>query len=275
MKLTKKCCRLTRLQLCYVLLAIFTVGAVVLRSVALGLFFDADVGYFRRDDFLIDLYIMEGIATSLCFALPFLIKKEARPTADQPLSLGALVGAGLSALTLAVVAFYLLMRREQLHAPTGLVLITALLLVVGAGYFVGQFRTKQDTATVLVFGYGLILALACLLAVTYFDLYTQMNAPHKVSLHLCLLATMAAVLFELRVPLGRPLPHVHAAVCGFACFITATCGLSNTVGFLVGAYDNATYLLCDLCCVGLCVYFAAKCVALATGKEPNKEESAT
>ena len=140
---------------------------------------------------------------------------------------------------------------------------------------IGQHSVLIAEAAGNIVGYGLILAAACLVAVTYFDLYTQMNAPHKVSIHLALLATMIAVLFELRGPLGISLPHVQAAVCGFAAFVGVTVGLSNTVGFLVGAYEDTTYLFCDLCCAALGIYFVARCVALATAAAPEKGEEET
>ena len=114
----------------------------------------------------------------------------------------------------------------------------------------------------VLLGYTLLLALMLVMALTYFDRYTQMNAPHKVSQHLSILAALLALLAELRVMLGKApckkmLPW--AALAGFAC---ATVGLSNTVAFALGAYTDITYLLFDLLLLSLSLHFAAACAGM-------------
>lgn len=264
--------RLTHLQFAFVLLAALTAAAVVLRCVALALFFDAHIGYFREGTgLMIDLYNIEGLAALGCAALPFLIKKETLSETEGALSIGGLVGAGLTALMLAVTAVYLLLKRNELHAPAILLWVTALFSVVSAGYFATQFREHPDRTTTLVLGYGSLFGSALLLAVTYFDLYTQMNAPHKVSQHVALLAVMIAMLFELRPLASAARPHLRAATCALAFFTTATVGISNAIGFLIGAYESVLYLFIDLVLVGLAVYFGAKCVSLCLYKKEEKE----
>ncbi len=253
--------RLTGLQCALILVGLLTLGATVIRTLALFLYLDADIGYFQSGKGLvIDLYIYEGLAVALAVALPFLIKKERVP-AQRPLSTAGLVGAAAAAILLMVNAFYLLLRWKHLPAPVLLIIMTALFCALGAGYFTTQFRGGGD-ATVLC-GYGMIFGCTCMLAMTYFDRYVQMNAPHKISSHLCMLAVMLAVLFEVRALLGKDLPHVRLSTLAIAFFFTVSAGLSNTLAFVAGIYGDLTYLFQDLICLALAVYLGARLLDLA------------
>ena len=265
--------KLSRLQLLSILLGALTLITLTLRIVALTKFFDADTGYFAQGGITIPLYTLELLALALCVAIPFLIKKESVHACDAPLSMAGLFGAGLCALTMAVTAVYFLFRRTAVPAPVVVVLLAAIFLLGGALYFINQFRSKQEPATTLPLGYAAILAAALLLATLYFDLTTPMNAPHKVTLQIALLATMAAILYELRIATGEPKPCVQAAVCGFAFFACATAGLPNTVAFLTGAYDSTPYLFADLTVTALAVYFAAKSVSLCVPAKTDGEDT--
>ncbi len=265
--------KLSRLQLLSILLGALTLGTVVLRTVALTRFLNTDTGYLTRGGFVIPLYILELLAVALCIALPFLIKKEPVAVCDSPLSIGGLFGAGLCALAMVVTAFYYMLRRAHIPAPAVIVFLAAIFLLGGAAYFINQFRAKQEPATTLPFGYAAILGAALLLATLYFDLTTPMNAPHKISLQLALLSTMAALLYELRIATGEPLPRVQAAVTGFACFTCAVTGIPNTIAFLAGAYDSIPYLFADLTAAALAIYFGAKCISICCPAKKDGEET--
>lgn len=261
------------LPLCYLLLAALTVGATVLRSIALTLSFDADIGYFQKG--LIPVYILLALAAALCAAIPFLIKKEALDKTGRTSRTAELIAAALPALVLLVLAFYLLARRKSIPAPALLVVLAAFLCATGAAYFGSRLRDGQDTATGLLFGYGAILGMTLLLAITYFDLYTQMNAPHKLSQHLALLVAMVALLYELRILTKTQFPRIRAASAGLASFSCTVVGISNTVGFLAGSLSDVTYLLIDLLLVTLGVYFAVTCTLLCLPAKTDKEDAHT
>jgi hypothetical protein len=151
--------------------------------------------------------------------------------------------------------------------------LALLLLLVSAAYFGLQFLAQTPPPkTLLLCGYGVILAAALLLSITYFDLYTPMNAPHKVSLHVALLSVMLYLIFDLRNLIGAPRPRglgVCAAICFFFC--TAT-GVSNAIAFLGGVYDDVMYFLFDLVTLGFAAYFTTKCLRLAVPPIPEKTE---
>lgn len=265
--------KLSRLQMLSIALGALTLGTVALRTVALLLFFNNETGYFAKSGVVIAFYVLELLAAALCVAFPFLIKKEPVAACDAPLSIGGLFGAGLCALTTVICAVFFLVRRTRIPAPAVIVLLTAVFLLGAAAYFINQFRVKQTPATTLPFGYAAILGAALLLATLYFDLTTPMNAPHKVSLQIALLATMAAILYELRIATGEPMPRVQAAVTGFACFACAVSGIPNTIAFLTDVYDSTPYLFADLTAAALSVYFAAKSVSICLATKTSEGEA--
>ena len=268
MKQTKS---LTRPQLFYLLLALLTVCAIALRTVALTLSFNAKIGYFEKGALPILLYVIEGVAVALCIVFPFLIKKEDVREVVSPASLSDLITAGLCGLLMIAMAVVLFATLPVGENGTSVLLLLyvldAIFLLAGSAFFLCKFREKQSLSTSLVLGFTTVPALALLLGILYFDLYTPMNAPHKVSLQIALLSIMAALLYELRVTLDIPRPRAAAAVYGFSAFFCASVGISNTVAFLSGAYQSIFYLITDLVCVAFAFYFANKCLAITRKKE--------
>ena len=262
---------LTRPQLFYLLLALLAVCAIALRSVALTHSFNAKIGYFEKGVLPILFYVVEGVAVALCIVFPFLIKKEDAQEAVAPASLSDLITAGLCGLLMIAMAIVLFINRPA--SETGatvlslLYFLDALFLLAGSAFFLCKFREKQALSTSLVLGFTTVPAFALMLGILYFDLYTPMNAPHKVSLQIALLAIMIALLYELRVTLDVPRPRAAAAVYGFSAFFCATVGFSNTIAFLTGAYQSILYLIADLVCVAFAFYFANKCLVIALPKE--------
>lgn len=249
------------LQTGFLAVALLTLLSAVLRTVAVCAFLDANIGYFESGAPAVILsFAALALAVLFAAALPFLIKKENAPAALPAPTLGVMTGAAITALLSLANAIYLFTARGESESPT-LYLVAAIVLFAAAAYFLLQFRAPTE-ATVLS-GYGAILAAALLLSVTYFDRYTQMNAPHKISLHVTMLSFMLYLLFELRFLLFRAMPRVFLAALA-ACFtLSATFGISNVAGFLCGSYDNTAYLMQDLLSLGFAVYTGARAASLA------------
>ncbi|MBQ8717518.1 MAG: hypothetical protein IJY43_06725, partial [Clostridia bacterium] len=178
-----------------------TLVALLLRTLALFLAFDRDIGYFSTatpaDGFLVySLYVIEALALIGSFSLLFFIRKGELPAERAPLSKAGSIGTGACALVFAAISVFLLTKVGSLPSPVIFTVLAAICSGVAAAYFIFQLLGKTNATPLL--GYGVILAAALLLSVTYFDRYTQMNAPHKVGLHLCLLSIMVFMLYELR-----------------------------------------------------------------------------
>lgn len=249
--------------------AALTLCATILRTLALTTAFDADIGYFREGSPLVTaFYIIEGIALLAAFSLPFFVKRGTLPTGHPPLSLASLIATGIATLAAIAMAAILIAHIAVLSAPAILSVLCLFLLLATAIFFGFQFLAQNPPAkTLLLCGYGVILAAACLLSITYFDLYTPMNAPHKFSLHLALLSLMLYMLFELRILIGRPRPRglgVLSAICFFLC---ATTGISNTIAFLAGIYNDVFALGIDLLLIAFALYVGTRAVDPFLAKE--------
>lgn len=235
-----------------------TLIALLLRTLALLLCFDSDIGYFSGGFLVYALYAVEALAVIGSFSLLFFIRKGELPVTRAPLSKAGLVGTALCALSFAAATVFLLTRVDTLPSPVIFTTLAAICSGFGAAYFTLLFLGKADKAPML--GYGVILAAALLLSVTYFDRYTQMNAPHKVGLHLCLLAMMAFMLYELRAMIGRALPRalsVTSAICFFFC---AVVGVSDIIAFIAGIYTDFLYFIIDLLATGFALYIGSRAV---------------
>lgn len=267
--------RAERVQLCTLALAVLVLLVLLLRVLALHLAFDADIGYFQKGAPLcVLLYIFEGLLLALLVAIPFLISNtRVRPITKSP-STPEMVGCMLSALLLLLPAGYLLLKgRTQLSALALVSILAALFSLLAAGFFLCRLLSVSDETRAL-FGYALILAAALLMLVAYFDRYTQMNAPHKLTQHFSMLAVMLATLFEIRALLSKDLPRVRLAVSAAAFAICTVFSLSNAIAFCTGVYDDLTYLFFDLPVLGLAVYYAAKCLSAVFGEAQDGKEEA-
>lgn len=262
-----------RLKLALFGTALLTLLLAAWRTVCLLAFFDKEIGYFASGAALVVLRILEWLALALLIALPFLIKKES-PAPLREATTPSLVCSAICALLLIVCAIYLAINGNKMPAPALVVILAAACSFLGAVYFAAPLVEKLRGTTAVLFGYLLILAAALLLIITYLDRYTQMNAPHKLSLHLALITVMLGLLFEHRALLSRPKPILHV-VATLLAFLTCTAvGLSNTVAFLAGTYDSALYLLLDLLCLGFGAYFGARSFELCSPIPASEEENA-
>ena len=155
-------------------------------------------------------------------------------------------------------------------------LVSAVILVLAAIYLIAPFfgaRLPKDT--LLLCGYGAALAPIFVLIDTYFDLFTQMNAPHKLGIHFALIACALYFLYEVRLPLGRPLPRVLLYFSATAFFFCTTVGISDLFAYACGFYDDFALLKADIFCLAAAAYIgartAARVPALRRGRDGESE----
>lgn len=251
-------------RFCYFALGTLAVALAlsVLRTLSLCLCFDTDIGYFRTGDALPRvLYIAEALAALAAFCPLLLIKQDTLPRELLAPSLASLSGAGICGL-FAIVLGGVLFSRVNILSPVPVV-FAALLLFVGSAYFFLHFLDSKKRGTAPVWcGYALILAALLLLCATYFDRYTPMNAPQKVSAHLALLSVMLYMLYELRFQVGREQPRAFAVVAALSFLACGVTGVSGVIGFFVGAGGDLLYLFIDLFALFFAFYVGARAADL-------------
>lgn len=245
-----------------------TLITLILRTVALLTALDAEIGYFENGALKIALYIMEGISLLACFSLPFLAKAEDLPAASMDTN--SLVGrilTSLCSLSFVACAFAFFGLRDSSAAPTFLIMISAALLFVAAFYFLPAPGKKPSP----LLGYAVILSAILTLSVTYFDRYTQMNAPLKLSLHVSLLSIMLFMLYDVRVLLDVQKPRARIVCGAISFFLCTSLGGSNLIAFLAGVYDDPLYLFPSLLLIGFAIYTAWQLLQRPKAKTPVEE----
>ena len=255
--------RQNRVSLFFFLTALLALVACALRTLAFLIGFDAEIGYFRSASLPIVLANACLILCAVpCVAISFLINREQIPTESKPLCSPRFISAASVAALTCLAAFFLILRADDIPAPKMLVLLAAVLLIGTAAYFLRRLYGVA-TNSVAALGFFTIFGAAFTLAITYFDRYTQMNAPHKISLHLCMLAIMFAMLYELRALLGRPTTRAYVGVTAFAAVLCAVFSVSNIIALFANVYSSALYLVFDLVALGYAAYFITKSIHLA------------
>jgi len=253
-----------RLCLWYVAVCALTLLCALLRSVALLTAFDVHPGYFRTAPITVIYYVVMALALLCAASLPLWIKKEALPTAAPAPTLPGLCGAGIVALLFLVNFIEACFSGGDSKLPAGLWIFGLLALLVATVYFALRFLAeKPPLSATLLCGYGTILAAALLLCFTYFDPFTPMNAPHKMSLHLSLLSVMVYLFYDLRTLAGEGMPRAATASAGVAFLLALTTGSSKLLAFVAGTYHSVPYLVQDLLLLGLAVYIGATGAARA------------
>lgn len=252
--------------------------ATVLRTLSVALFTDKASGYFKAGAALPVLtHVVMALAAVCLMLYPFLLLRERVALKRAKHTSASVIGALLCALLFFLNFVSACLSGSTLPGP--LLALTLVALLCATLYFLllaPRFKVNAKTLTVL--GSFAVAALACLVALTYFDVATPMNAPHKTELHLALLAAMLYLLYELRDVAGIPMPRMLTACSALAFFLTVTVGFSNLFAYTLGIYESPLYLAEDLLLPALAVYIGARSAADAacapTKTEQKGEKSA-
>ena len=243
------------------LLAFFT---ALLRTLALTLSFDRASGYFTSGALPL-LYRIIAILSLVAIVTipPIFLRGKISPTRASLSRIGT-CGALLTSLLLFMNFIVGCTIRSTILSPL-LWLMGLLSLLLSTVYFLLQTpRLAAGTSTHAILGSFAILALACLIAFTYFDITTPMNAPRKMDLHMALLAVILYLLYELRAKTDISHPTALSVFGGLAFFLTVSVGLSDIIAYLIGVFGNPLYLVQDLLLLTLAVYIGARSFADAT-----------
>lgn len=254
--------KLRNLRVFYMGTLLLTVAAAVLRTLALARALNRESGYFMANQVLPTvLAIVLGIGIAYALLFPLLLRDRV-PTVHAPRSTPSQIAAGLCA-ALSLVAFAgACTAKKSVPVPTLLWLVGIFMLLAAAVYFLTKTPLCPiSTMGEAVLGSLTLIGIACLIAVTYFDIATPMNAPGKTHLHLALLSLMLYLLYELRDAVGAPLPRMRTAFGALAFFLAAAVGFSDTAAAIAGVSRSFIYLSQDFLLIGLALYIATRGVA--------------
>lgn len=240
-------------------LALTLIG-IALRTVNMFLLFDYDINYYSAGAALptvsgIFFLLVAAFITVACAGsqeLPF----------AEDLSKSSISVKVSSALC--TVAF-ILAASELLGSVTlipNAVLMTA--LYISAVYFILNLSRSPSGAQALT-SVAVIISLSSLIAITYFDVYTQMNSPLKVHFHLAMLASMLFITAEARSMIGMTKKRFYLFSLSLAVLLTGIDSVPNAAAIFAGKleYDIIPfYYICDTVTFFLFIYFVCRLISL-------------
>ena len=174
-----------------------TAIAIVLRTLSLCLFFEADIGYYAQGAwFPTFTHILMALFVAGFAAALFALWKKKQPPLAAPAA-GSRVAAWLCVLLWgAYTVFLILCKSGALATPSTppLYWLAILLSLATILFFAGYALQKGNASLCLVTGLAAILWFLWTLGVSYFDATVAMNASHKTILHLACLSGMLLML---------------------------------------------------------------------------------
>ena len=203
-------------RLCFLLTAILTLAAVILRTVAMLSQFDTEVGYFNPSVAVTLNHALYFVTAALLVGMALFIPKNTLPTElcipVRPLA-AIPVGLALAAFTVAALIICV-------PTATGRMILAPTLLGLPAAvyFFLSANRSGRYSDPLSLAGFLPLVWSVTAIAELYFDRYITMNSPIKVSLHMGLLGFIFIILFELRFRIGRAAPRAALVAFGLGSF---------------------------------------------------------
>ena len=233
--------------------------ATVLRVIGVIFAFDTGVEYFDVNS-PINIFssALMLAAIGLCISLGFVFR--AKISRDQKFfkkteKVSFVLGAAL--LAYGVFELYRLFALKDVLRSNQLAwsVVGVLLSFVAAAYFLGSFigSAKRDPYSLLL-GFGFIFWCAYVMAVNYFDVYTTLNNPIKLSMQIALIATMFCLLCEFRIRLGEEKPCQHLTISLLTATLSAYFFVPTIICYALGKTQNLRYLFAAIACLAICSY---------------------
>lgn len=223
-----------------ILAAALTLVGVILRTVAMYVCFDREVGYFDSSFLPTLLTVLSVVAALLPILLAILTPKGSLPTVWPEEKRGLI--AVLPLLLCAISGFLMLWASTNASASTTLLTCTAVLTLFSALYYflvtAQALGKRANTNAVAAIGYAPVLWGLFAMAETYTDQFTTMNSPIKLGLQFGFLGVMLVTISELRFRLHKPTPRASLCfhcIAMFFCFTGSIPTLIYLLPTLLGA----------------------------------------
>ena len=242
---------------------IATVIAVVLRTVCLFYFYDIDIGYHSEGAVTTVFEVFCLLAVLFFVSSAFVIKRDT-PTPDGKGS-GLFVKLGSAAALLAFAAYFSMsvFSTALVASSTSFDLLSKITALMSIVYFaIGVFAPNTNEKIRTLLGFGVIIWCVYALAITYFDIYVQLNSPDKIMLHLALISIMVFIVTELRC-------FIFQIKKGFylfsVCASTFFCFLSFVPSFLFGSSigEMNKYYIYDVVIFAVGIYSLGRLVSFS------------
>lgn len=271
---------------------IIALAAAALRTAAILVSYDAEIGYFSRGAILpvlADVACIAGTALALCFAV------ICRPRGNAVYKIGARDSAPVYFAT-AYAAFVMLgtfmhelwrcisedtaayyfekaaavdnaYTARSLRIQGVLIIIGIIASAVSALYFFCRLGGKGWREWYVILGFAPGVRGVSGMATIYFDMTVEMNSPNKMLLQLALISVMIYFLLELRMLLGgkKARPRSYASVGLAATVLTAAASVSLIAAYFAGQVSNAYFFTESFFCFNMMIYIMVRTVSFIVG----------
>ena len=270
----------TKKSLLYIIiLAVITVTAVILKSIAALTDLEENLIYYGDSPLLLasNIIAISGVVLMISFA--FTLKKDAiRVSFTSSLSY---IPTGVIAVSLALFALAMFSEHTRLSelaiiSPSSLpssylALATGLLAVASiVHFFLNAFLPERHTRLRSYFAIGTILLLAVYAAFLYFNTSEPINSVNKITEQMAYLFAALFFLYETRISLGRELWRPYFAFGSSAALLTAFASVPAFITYfatgrlLCHSIESVTLLF------AMFIFIGAKLILAATAYEDSE-----
>ena len=256
-----------KLSLIFVLATFLcTIAAIALRTVNILSFYDAQLGYFEKSalptimNIILFIFPAAFLATSIIF--------ERKNGFDKAFACPNFfkISSAICAPAVIGAAIYSAAHSELTKASVILVISS----VICAAYFALYLSKKIPSCNTVLALFPVIICVV-ILAVTYFDVFTTMNSPHKVLIHIACLSSMLGFLADARLLADNQKKKNYHFYIALATFFTGVSSIPAVILYFLKAFDYA-YVDYDIFFLVFFIYFAARTLTFVLkGKNDAKE----
>ena len=263
-----------KIKICSLVALAVAVLAIILRTACLLWFYDKEIGYYTRD-ILPAVFEVLCVLAALMFCCVFFLIKPSDKTSDGKEDTPAIkVSSVLAIVAFSVFFVSLIFSTSLLTGNAVLDLLLKLSALVSIVYFaMNLFASHANRIIQTAIGFGIVVWEVCVLAITYFDIYVQLNSPEKTILHLALVSSMAFFTSEFRCFVSGVKSKIYLFSAFCSVFFSGACAVPFMIAYLSGTINGGTHLFYNIVMMAMFVYSATRLVSFAFA-EPKCDEEA-
>lgn len=228
-------------RLCFILTAALSLLGAALRSVCMICCFDANPGYFTAGILPTVTNLLYFVAVAAAIICAVLTPKNCLPgELHTPMRAPAACLLGLALAIFTVISLWICFparKSDLMLAPT------LLGLLASTYYLLSGNRDGRYPDWLSFLGYLPVFWSIAGVAETYFDRYTTMNSPVKISLQMAFLGFMLIALAELRFRVGRAMPRYSLTLWSIGSFLCLHGSIPLLVATGARVLQNVQHLL--------------------------------
>jgi len=254
--------------------------SVVLRTLALFLAYDSDIGYFSNGAVLpIILYALLAVSALLLIPLCFIKKVSVEPLGFGESRIADYLYALPAAASLygAFSMGALVLSYADINVPAPRTLIFCLIFSIPAiAFFVlSVIRAKKSGSFFAVFAFLTMAWLLIVLASTYFDVTVPINSPNKTFSAFALASIILFLSSEARLVLTEKNPRVRMFSTACSVIFVSVSAIPNFIAHFFGAFANSYAVgIDDIICLSLLFPITARFISMCFAKEADSVQDA-